>query len=59
MRPLVGEVVKQAGEWVNLLGRGLLLEARNRLNHVLQQVTVGPYTGRLHQAFKETGYGMV
>ncbi|XP_063870908.1 dynein axonemal heavy chain 10-like isoform X4 [Scylla paramamosain] len=40
VRPLVGQVVRQAGEWVRLLGAGLLLEARNRLNHVLEQVTI-------------------
>ncbi|XP_045101948.1 dynein-1-alpha heavy chain, flagellar inner arm I1 complex-like isoform X2 [Portunus trituberculatus] len=40
VRPLVGQVVRQAGEWVKLLGAGLLLEARNRLNHVLEQVTI-------------------
>ncbi|XP_050721570.1 uncharacterized protein LOC127001253 isoform X3 [Eriocheir sinensis] len=38
VRPLVGQVVKQAGEWVRLLGGGLLSEARSRLNHVLEQV---------------------
>lgn len=42
VRPLVGQVVKQAGEWVRLLGGGLLSEARSRLNHVLEQVMVSP-----------------
>ncbi|KAK3856109.1 hypothetical protein Pcinc_037532 [Petrolisthes cinctipes] len=38
VRPLVGQVVKQAEEWMKLLGSGLLSEARTRLDHVLLQV---------------------